>query len=237
MSTISIAAVTKLKHGDLHRAAEKLGGQSALARHLGLHPSEVGTWCNLKKFPSDGMSSDKKAEVERKLFDLTGKTLDQLFPESLKRSEAFLSSNKQFTRTAEIETEALVEYARGTSERLAYRGEENAENNELKERLNRILNTLSWREQQILKMRYGLEDGNAYTLEEVSHTFKVTRERIRQIECRAIRLLQKPNRASQLVSFMSDDRLPDYGAIDAEVVRKSELTLKAIVAEREAING
>lgn len=72
----------------------------------------------------------------------------------------------------------------------------------LKERIHELLKTLSYREKEIIRLRYGLGDGYSYTLEEVGHIFKVTRERIRQIEFKAIRKMQQPNRSMQLVEFL-----------------------------------
>ena len=72
----------------------------------------------------------------------------------------------------------------------------------LKIRIMRVLKTLSYREREIIKLRYGLGDGYSYTLEEVGHIFKVTRERIRQIEAKAVRKLQQPSRSQDLVGFL-----------------------------------
>ncbi|EAQ82296.1 sigma-70 family RNA polymerase sigma factor [Blastopirellula marina] len=72
----------------------------------------------------------------------------------------------------------------------------------LRTRISRVLKTLSYREREIIKLRYGLGDGYSYTLEEVGHIFKVTRERIRQIEAKAVRKLQQPSRSQELVGFL-----------------------------------
>jgi RNA polymerase primary sigma factor len=72
----------------------------------------------------------------------------------------------------------------------------------LKSRIGKVLKTLSYREREIIKLRYGLGDGYSYTLEEVGHIFKVTRERIRQIEAKAVRKLQQPSRAQELLGFL-----------------------------------
>jgi len=72
----------------------------------------------------------------------------------------------------------------------------------LRHRIARVLKTLSYREREIIKLRYGLGDGYSYTLEEVGHIFKVTRERIRQIEAKAVRKLQQPSRSQELVGFL-----------------------------------
>ncbi len=72
----------------------------------------------------------------------------------------------------------------------------------LRDRITRVLKTLSYREREIIKLRYGLGDGYSYTLEEVGHIFKVTRERIRQIEAKAVRKLQQPSRSQELIGFL-----------------------------------
>jgi len=72
----------------------------------------------------------------------------------------------------------------------------------LRSRISKVLKTLSYREREIIKLRYGLGDGYSYTLEEVGHIFKVTRERIRQIEAKAVRKLQQPSRSQDLVGFL-----------------------------------
>ncbi len=72
----------------------------------------------------------------------------------------------------------------------------------LRGRIDKVLKTLSYREREIIKLRYGLGDGYSYTLEEVGHIFRVTRERIRQIEAKAVRKLQQPSRSQELVGFL-----------------------------------
>ena len=72
----------------------------------------------------------------------------------------------------------------------------------LKERIDIILKTLSYREREIIKLRYGIGDGYTYTLEEVGRIFKVTRERVRQVEAKAIRKLQHPVRSRRLEGFL-----------------------------------
>ena len=79
---------------------------------------------------------------------------------------------------------------------------EQAQIENLRRKLYQVLKTLSYREREIIKLRYGLGDGHQYTLEEVGHIFKVTRERIRQIEAKAVRKLQQPSRSQELVGFL-----------------------------------
>ena len=71
----------------------------------------------------------------------------------------------------------------------------------LKDRIENVLSTLTFREREIIKLRYGIGDGYTYTLEEVGRIFRVTRERVRQIEAKAVRKLQHPVRARRLGGF------------------------------------
>src|SRR5262245_6203026 len=76
----------------------------------------------------------------------------------------------------------------------------------LKDKIDQVLKTLTYREREIIKLRYGLGDGYTYTLEEVGRIFKVTRERVRQIEAKAVRKLQHPVRSRQLEGFLDSLR-------------------------------
>src|SRR6056297_1376921 len=77
----------------------------------------------------------------------------------------------------------------------------------LKMQIDRAMQTLNYREREILRLRYGLADGYTYTLEEVGRIFQVTRERVRQIESKAVRKLQQPYRAKSLASFLDGAEL------------------------------
>lgn len=72
----------------------------------------------------------------------------------------------------------------------------------LKEQINQVLSTLTDREEKVLRLRFGLEDGRSRTLEEVGQMFNVTRERIRQIEAKALRKLRHPNRSNKVKDFI-----------------------------------
>ena len=74
----------------------------------------------------------------------------------------------------------------------------------LKDRIETVLKTLTYREREIIKLRYGIGDGYTYTLEEVGRIFKVTRERVRQVEAKAIRKLQHPVRSRKLEGFLDN---------------------------------
>ena len=103
--------------------------------------------------------------------------------------------------------------------------EESATTQLLKEHVKDMLNGLTEREQKILKLRFGLEDGKSHTLEEVGQEFSVTRERIRQIEAKALRKLRHPTRSDHLRSFL------DKRVRDGVIRRTIDKWLKAGVME------
>jgi len=78
----------------------------------------------------------------------------------------------------------------------------------LKEQTESVLKTLTPREEKVIKMRFGLDDGSEHTLEEVGQSFAVTRERIRQIEAKALRKLRHPSRSRKLREFL----VPQFGS-------------------------
>jgi RNA polymerase primary sigma factor len=75
----------------------------------------------------------------------------------------------------------------------------------LKDRIEEVLKTLTYREREIIKLRYGIGDGYTYTLEEVGRIFKVTRERVRQVEAKAIRKLQHPRKLAGFIDAEPDE--------------------------------
>jgi RNA polymerase primary sigma factor len=74
----------------------------------------------------------------------------------------------------------------------------------LKDEIQEVLSTLTPREQRVLRLRFGLEDGRCRTLEEVGVEFKVTRERVRQIEAKALRKLRHPSRSRRLRGYLEE---------------------------------
>lgn len=95
---------------------------------------------------------------------------------------------------------------------------ESAMHKMLKDKINHVLKSLTYREREIIRLRYGLGDGYSYTLEETGRIFKVTRERIRQIESKALKKLQHATRAVHLKGFVDSvpDQLPDPVIISEE---------------------
>lgn len=90
----------------------------------------------------------------------------------------------------------------------------------LKDKIDVVLRSLTYREREIIRLRYGLGDGYSYTLEETGRIFKVTRERIRQIESKALKKLQQSNRAQHLKGFV-EELLPNEASMSEELVGTS----------------
>ncbi|MFM7077093.1 MAG: RNA polymerase sigma factor RpoD/SigA, partial [Planctomycetaceae bacterium] len=94
----------------------------------------------------------------------------------------------------------------------------------LKDSIRSVLDTLTYREREIIRLRFGLADGYAYTLEEVGTIFSVTRERVRQIEAKAVEKLRQPGFNRALAGFVADGQLerlglrPDGDAVAPELV-------------------
>ena len=93
----------------------------------------------------------------------------------------------------------------------------------LKEQLVEVLGTLTEREQKVLRLRFGLDDGRARTLEEVGKEFNVTRERIRQIEAKALRKLRHPSRNRKLKDYLTKDEKHE-GSTDFQKIKNSSRT-------------
>lgn len=104
----------------------------------------------------------------------------------------------------------------------------------LRDKINHVLKSLTYREREIIKLRYGLGDGYSYTLEETGRIFKVTRERIRQIESKALRKLQHQTRAEHLRGFVESlytgeaDELEDSQATEGKVPEGEEAKTEAV---------
>ena len=104
----------------------------------------------------------------------------------------------------------------------------------LRDRIEGLLKTLTYREREIIRLRYGLGDGYTYTLEEVGRIFKVTRERVRQIEAKAVLKLQNPVRAQVLEGFVPDGRMRSQQD-EADEPETEDLPVASFEIEQEAI--
>ncbi len=105
--------------------------------------------------------------------------------------------------------EPKAEVAEAVVEAADAKPEVNKEMAPIEERIDEVFSSLSPREQRVLKLRFGLEDGRSRTLEEVGKEVKVTRERIRQIEAKALRKLRHPARSRLLKDFLDEEKPHD----------------------------
>ncbi len=97
-----------------------------------------------------------------------------------------------------------------------------ASNDMLRKRIEQVLMTLNYREREIIKLRFGIGDGYTYTLEEVGRVFRITRERVRQVETRAIYKLRKPVRARKFKGFLPHDLPPQEEPHLADIEEEEE---------------
>jgi len=235
-----ITLTARLKHAALFAAAKRLGSQAELARRLGVKAQEVCSWINLRRCPRweasqytgctvHNFNEAKSRHLADELLKLTGQTMEELFPAELRGATDFLAASKTIEMTKEIDTKMLM--APGQERFLLPHPEESAISHELKDAVADILRTLTYREREIIKLRYGLGDGYSYTLEEVGHIFKVTRERIRAIEAKALRKLQDPERSERLRAFSAEPENSEeecYNADDWEWFRDQEKLSKCL---------
>lgn len=202
---VNVTVKASMRHGDLHLAAKKAGSLVALAEILGVPYATVGSWYRYTSCPPASESlphwpQAKIDELEKKLFSLTGKLLEDLFPDAV-RDQAFLDMEKTVESTKEIDANRLIELAKNVRG-IEYRDPDAVEQKELSTAVHASLGALGYREREIVKMRYGI-GCEPMTLEEVGHVLKVTKERIRMLELRAMEKLAKPDVSKNLVGHLS----------------------------------
>ena len=130
----------------------------------------------------------------------TGKVSSKHLVETLDDVDATQEPESRDTPIGEEEDSHLGDFIQDDE---ASQPSEEATYTLLREQLEEVLSTLTPREEQVLRMRFGLTDGKPHTLEEVGKEFDVTRERIRQIESKALRKLRHPSRSKKLRDFLN----------------------------------
>ena len=151
--------------------------QRQLVQELGRDPSAE----EIAEKMGNGMSADKVREIQKIALD----------PVSLE------------TPIGEEDDSHLGDFI---EDKATISPDQYANNELLKEEIDLVLQTLTEREEKVLRLRFGLEDGRTRTLEEVGKEFDVTRERIRQIEAKALRKLKNPTKCKRLREFLDDKR-------------------------------
>lgn len=189
-----IRAKLSLKNDHLVAAREAIGcfSQFDAAILVGTAPTSYGKCENFRDYPKKEKLISKYEKAFRLPFEM-------LFPKEY-RDAVDRKLGRPITRVFDIMElpEHRVFMLPDTAD--AYEIEETKEN--LINTLDKSLDLLTEREGKVLKMRFGLYDGNEYTLEEVAYEFRVSRERIRQIEAKALRKLKHPMRRGKLKNFI-----------------------------------
>lgn len=189
LNQMEIGIVAKVRHGAMLRFREEQGITQAKAAMLA--GVSTSLWCALECMRFNGAYPLAMARVA----DLLCLQVDDVFPPELRKGSfgvqrtAYRQVDNNLLATNEYKKRMLLPDPCDEVQRKI-------DGEARKERIRAALKTLSYREREIIKLRFGLGvDGQTYTYEEVSKIFKVTRERVRQVEARAIRKLQHPARS------------------------------------------
>jgi RNA polymerase sigma factor (sigma-70 family) len=169
--------------------------EEQLASEVGVCGSMISHYERLRALPTP--------PVVKKLSKVLHRKVREIFPKEM----------REYIRTGRVrpdnDKEDALDYAQSLSrddiESLKINEQEPLDIDsriDLRDNIKKVLRCLSYREREVIKLRYGLGDGYFYTLEEVGHIFRVTRERVRHIENKAVRKLQNPKITANLVRFL-----------------------------------
>lgn len=192
-----LALVAHLRNGALFQWRLDQGGitQAEASRRAGVRPS---TWSNAERMDFRRIGPG----TIRQLSEATGLLPEEICPESIMRKNFNVGHRYVF---AEIPEEELLACSPARLLLPAPTSEE-LDSPITAERLDAVLKTLTYREREVLRLRFGLGGEPAHTLEEVGPIFKINRERVRQIEARAIRKLRHPIRKAALLGDVDMSR-------------------------------
>ena len=191
---------TDSDEGVIAKAARAMGGcASTLSSYVTLRNSP---WClgkGRRKMGFDVLALRRSAVAIMKAL---GKTAEELFPENLYEKPTLR------VYVAEVDSKEFPAILGPPQPRILPSPEneflQNIQNDQMKEQLAGILKTLTPREERVLRMRFGFDDGNERTLEEVGQSFAVSKERIRQVAAKALRKLRHPSRSHKLKAFITN---------------------------------
>lgn len=224
-----VTVTARARHAALLEAARQFGSIKAFALHLGVSSQTLGHWINLDYFPNLNSAAGKGdgyrkrwPEIERKLVEATGQTIQQIFPEFV-RVSGLLEEPKEIELSQEVNEQAMLDYRKDAIDTAPDPARE-AERLDLCNLIPSALNTLSYRERTVVKLRYGLDDmdGHTFTYQEIGRILKITKERVRQIEQKALHKLQNPHQLDILFeaaeSLVGARPCPGCGKPHVEVV-------------------
>ena len=169
--------------------------QAEAARGIDMAVSRYEAIERLQRLPDD--------EDMAKIAGYFGEPVSNLFPDALL---AAMEAGVFDRRYIELTAPEIISLTEAQHLRLTYDGEgrmiDEISRKELRERIDEVLETLEPRFREVLRLRFGLDDGVSKTLEDVGSYFNVTKERIRQIEAKALRLLRHPRRSRRLKDYL-----------------------------------
>lgn len=190
-----IRATTRLRNDHMIAARKRLGWSQA---DLAGNAIVSITWVQQFEALQYHRDAVRRNEAALAIADVLGIPVEQVAPEAL--AGKILPSTLTVVRN--VDSEALLAAVGARETRLALPAPgARLEWQEAAEAIKAAMKTLSFREREVLNLRFGLNDGECYNLNEVGRIFKVTPQRVRQVEAKAIRKLQNPVRSNRLREF------------------------------------
>ena len=189
MGKFTIALKIKGKNGVLQKFIDEVGWtQSDFARAIGTNAGTVGHWFNMEALPGP--------QHMEKICKLLKQLPEDIFPEFLQNPD-FLKQKKTWTLYREVDLEFLPF---NKVPEIAYTPE--YDSFDVTDRIKAVLCTLTPRQETVLRMRFGIDFDKEHTLEEIGHHLNIHKERVRQIEARALRKLKHPTRTKILKGLL-----------------------------------
>ena len=209
---VGITLVAKLRNTVLHELAKKVGGQSALAKLLGVTPQMMGSWCNLTrcppKHPTPQWSAARLRKLDKQLLELTGKLTDEIFPDMLRDNLAFRTAPKTREKAVEVESAGLTALAENFANRTRQLHLQVDDLDADAHRAHMVAKYLGHVEnpldKEVVIKHLGLDGQPPMTLDELCVEHNVTRERIRQRYARGLGQMQDAAYASKMTEAVAE---------------------------------
>jgi RNA polymerase sigma factor (sigma-70 family) len=196
---MQITYIAKARLTPLWELVKTCGSQQAAARLIGINPSEFSNWLSLSSYPreiDDRRRYPDREDVISNVALYCGATMEEIWPAELRAAIDEKRIVREAERVVDVEPGTLIGHSSSPPNAQLM-----LESQERKDLIMRSLKMLSYRQREVLKLRYGLGDGIQYSLDDVAKVFRVTKERIRQIEMKAIAKLQNVTLAAGLVDY------------------------------------
>ena len=191
---MDVALVAKLRSGPLYRYRKEHGYTQKRAAEIAGVSGSLWNICECMRFK--GISWENVARIAASI----GMTAEEVCPAELRDWKGY----GETVQYRQVEANRLLAGNQARRLMLPDPSEEQRDTDDeaLREAMRKVLRTLTYREREIITLRYGLVDSHVHTLEEVGKRFDLSKERIRSIECGAIRMMHHPVRAAMLERFL-----------------------------------